>query len=204
MIANPDSQNSKAYLYTVQNIKSLDILKKEGKFTNRKEYIEEHLGDIAPGFIQCYDWFVGEAEKIVKRPEYAKYPIWCSVSPKNCMRPGEDEIGYVLQVPEEEIIYFSGLKWDYVLNLQYVPEDQHDLKAYQDDLKAKGFKNSFEFIKGRYERFFPEETKKVYDSWSRVFEFNQWNIFDIQANIWEIKEEWVKNVFYYGQHPFTA
>lgn len=196
---NPYSRNGKTLLFTSQDQRSLEILERDGRFINKREYIEEHMEDISPLIIQCYDWFVNAAKERVPKPDDVEYQVWCSVSAKNCMRPYEGEVAYVLEVPDEEIIYFSGLRWDYVLNLHYVPENDADLKAYEKDIKSKGYKNSYEFIQGRYANIYPNEIKKIKDSWNRVFDFEGWNIFEIQANIWHIKKEWVKAVIRPGE-----
>ena len=44
--------------------------------------------------------------------------------------------------------------------------------------------------------FYPQERKKVMDSWHRVFKTDQWDIFRIQANIWEIRPEMIRDVLY--------
>ncbi len=196
---NPYSRGGKTILFTTQNEKSFKDIQEKGRFINKMEYIQKNLGDISPHFIKCYDWFVLEASKRIKKPEDVKYQIWCSVSAKNCMRPYGNELGYVIEVPNEEIIFFNGLKWDYVLNLHYVPENSDDLKLYKEEIKKKGLANSFEFIEGRYKGLYPEEVEKIKASWKRIFEFDRWNIFEIQANIWEIKKEWIKCIIRPGE-----
>ncbi len=104
-----------------------------------------------------------------------------------------------MEVPDSEILYFNGLKWDYILNLHYVPETAEDLRLYEQDIKNKGFKNSFEFINGRYAKLYPEEEKRVINSWSRIFDIENWNIFEVQANIWRIKSEWIKDIIRCGE-----
>ena len=198
-IKNPYTKNGKTLLFTCQDKRSLDILEKTGLFLNKRIYIEEHLAGISSLMLKCYDWFIKESSKRIKKPDYADYHIWCSVSAKSCMRPEEGNVAYILEVPNEEILYFSGFKWDYVLNLHYVPENEADLAAYEEDIKQKGFKNSYEFINGRYSRMFSDEEKRVRDSWLRVFDIDDWNVFDVQANIWHIKKEWVKQVIRPGE-----
>ena len=46
---------------------------------------------------------------------------------------------------------------------------------------------------------FSDEEKRVRDSWLRVFDIDDWNVFDVQANIWHIKKEWVKQVIRPGE-----
>ena len=92
----------------------------------------------------------------------------------------------------------SGMKWDYVLNHHYVPKDQKDNEEYENDIKQKGFKNSYSFLDDKYKRMYPDEAKRVIDSWERIFDINDLNVFEIQANLWEIKKEWVKDVLFHG------
>ena len=46
---------------------------------------------------------------------------------------------------------------------------------------------------------YPDEVKRIKDSWSRVFDIERWNVFDVQANIWHIKKEWVKCIIKPGE-----
>lgn len=43
---NPNETNGYVMLYTMQDKRSLDVLKKEKRFINKLEYASEHLGDI--------------------------------------------------------------------------------------------------------------------------------------------------------------
>ena len=65
------------------------------------------------------------------KPEDVKAPIWCSISPDNCLKPIPDTVVYVLEVPQDQIIYFDDVKWDYVLNRIYLPKDDEDAAAYK-------------------------------------------------------------------------
>ena len=110
-------------LYTRQNDKTLYQLKRDGRIINQRVYVEMHFGDIAPLFMESYDWFTREAAKRVPKPEDVHAPIWCSISVENCLKPIEGTVVYELEVPEEEVIYFDEAKWDYVLNRIYLPKD---------------------------------------------------------------------------------
>ncbi len=144
-----------------------------------------------------YKWFVEAAEKKVPRPDEVEFPVWCSISEENMLRPTVDEIVYVLEVDKADVIYFDGSKWDYVLNHHYIAKDENDALEYARELEIKGFDNSFSFINEKTSRFYPQERKKVMDSWHRIFEIEKWDIFKVQANIWEIKAEMIKDILYY-------
>ena len=125
-------------LYTRQNDKTLYQLERNGRIINERIYVELHFGDIAPLFMESYDWFTREAAKKVAKPEDVKAPIWCSISPDNCLKPIPDTVVYVLEVPQDQIIYFDDVKWDYVLNRIYLPKDDEDAAAYKRHLKEIG------------------------------------------------------------------
>lgn len=56
------------------------------------------------------------------------------------LRPIEGTVVYVLEVKENEIVYFDSFKWDLVLNHLYIPKDEEDLKQYQEELEQKASK----------------------------------------------------------------
>ena len=46
---------------------------------------------------------------------------------------------------------------------------------------------------------YPEIEKKIRDSWVRIFDINNWSDFIVQANIWQIKKEWVLRIIKPGE-----
>ncbi len=189
----------KVRLWTRQDIKSLEDLKKTGRVRIKRKHLEEKFEEIAEYIISLYKWFVVNADKRVKKPEGIEFPVWCSISEENMLRPIPGSLVYVLEVDEEDIVYFDGTKWDYVLNHLYIAKDKEDEKRYQDHLTEKGFKHGFSFIDERTAHFYPEEKKIVMDSWIRVFDIDQWDIFRVQANIWEIREDMIVDILYYEE-----
>ena len=143
-------------LYTRQNDKTLRQLERDGRIINHRAYVEMHFGDIAPLFMESYDWFTKEAAKMLPKPEDVHAPIWCSISKDNCLKPIPGTVVYVLEVPEDKVIYFDDVKWDYVLNRIYLPDNDEDAAAYKKHLKEIGVSNSFEFFEGRYKGMYPQ------------------------------------------------
>lgn len=178
-------------LWTRQDIRSLQLIKETGRYTVKKEYIEEQFDDISEHYLNAYKWLVKASSKIVPKPEGVEYMIWCSISDKNMLRPIEGTIVYKLQVPKDEIVYLDGSKWDYVLNHMYVPKDDEDQRNYLAKMREKGFNDSFSLIKGKYAHFYPLERQEIVNSWDRIFQIDNWNIFSTQANIWEIREDMI-------------
>ncbi|MCK9444805.1 MAG: DUF3841 domain-containing protein [Tissierellaceae bacterium] len=187
----------KVTLWTRQDIRSLKDLEEKGVHRIQKWYIEEQFEDISDHYIPLYRWFVNKANEKVPKPEGVEFPIWCSISEKSMLRPIVDSVVYVVDIDESEVIYFDGRKWDYVLNHLYLPKDEEDMENYKKEIERKGLKDSFSFIDGKYASFYPLEKKKVMDSWTRVFEIEDWNIFGVQANIWEIRKDMVKDIIHY-------
>ncbi len=192
-----ENSTGKVILWTRQHEKSLEELRINGSIKITRKHLEEKFEEITDYIVYLYKWFVNAAEKIVPKPEEVDFPIWCSISEENMLRPTVDQIVYKLEVEKSKIVYFDGMKWDYVLNHHYIPKDEKDGEEYAKDLESKGFDNSFSFIDEKKAHFYPAEKKKVMDSWYRIFEIEDWNIFRVQANIWEIRPEMVKDILYY-------
>lgn len=186
-------------LYTRQNDKTLSQLEREGRIINRREYVRMHFGDVADLFLESYDWFTEEASKRLPKPEDVHAPIWCSISTENCLKPIPGTVVYVLDVPGDRVIYFDDVKWDYVLNRIYLPKDGEDEAAYKKHLKDLGVENRFEILSGKYKGMFPDEENRIRESWKRAFEIDEWTVFNVCGNIWEIKKEWVKKIVHPGE-----
>jgi hypothetical protein len=186
-------------LWTRQDEKSLEQLERDGVIRNKREYIEEQYGIIADYFMNLYTWFTNTASKQVPLPEGVEFPIWCSISYENMLRPIPGTVCFELEIPRELVIYFDGSKWDYVLNHIYIPLDEKDQQEYIDDLKNRGFKDEFNFIDGSRAHLFPNEKRRVMESWERIFKIDEWSEFTVQGNIWEIRPEHIKRIMRFGE-----
>lgn len=68
--------SKKITLWTAQKMIVLDTIKEKGTYHVKKEYIIKKYEESAKIFLEAYNWFVGQAEKIVPKPEGTEYPIW--------------------------------------------------------------------------------------------------------------------------------
>ena len=84
--------------------------------------------------------------------------------------------------------------------MHYIPKDEADYKNYLKDISEKGFVNSYEFIIGRYSGKYPDEEKRIVESWIRIFDIDSWNTREVQANLWQIKKEWIKHIVRHGEN----
>lgn len=188
---------TKVTLWTRQDIRSLAVLRRQGVIRIDKDQLTEKFDEITDYVVSLYSWFVQEASKRLPKPDGVDYPIWCSISEENMLRPVPGQVVYVLEVDPSEIIYFDGQKWDYVLNHHYVAKDPADAAAYAKDLEAKGFSHGFSFMNDKTGHFYPQERQRIMDSWVRIFDIEEWHIFNVQANLWEIRPEMIKAVLYH-------
>lgn len=189
-------------LYTRQHENSLYELKNKGIIQNKRLYVSLHMRDISDFFLEKYDYFVKMAAKRVPKPDDISYPIWCSVSKENCLKPIEKEVVYAITVPKDEVIYFDGAKWDLVLNNQYVPLDEVDAKRFDKELVKRRIDNSFNIFDRKYDEMFDNLREEIINSWERIFEITDRSEFVVQANLWQIKEEWIKHTVYPGDDFF--
>lgn len=191
-------------LYTRQHENSLYELERKKRITNKRLYVELHLLDTSTFFLEKYDLFVKMAERKIKRDLDTEYPIWCSVSKYNCLKPIEKQVVYALSVPEDEIIFFDGARWDMVLNNQYIAKDEDDRKDYEVFLRSKGLKHTFDIFDRKYIGAFDDVKKRIVDSWERIFEITDRSIFTVQANLWKIEKDWVRHIIRPGDDFFKC
>ena len=71
--------------------------------------------------------------------------------------------------------------------------------ALEKHLKALGVQNGFAFFQGRYKGMFPQEEERIRESWKRVFQIDNWTIFNVCGNIWEIRKEWIRQIVRPGE-----
>lgn len=193
------TNSKKVTLWTRQDIKSVDELKKNRVIRIEKKHLIEKFGDMSDYIIKLYSWFVEEASKKIPKPEEVEFPIWCATSKESTLGTTKNTVVYILEVDESEIIYFDSLKWDRVLNHLYVPKDAKDEEEYIRNIKNKGFKDEFSVMDSNIIHFYPEEKKKIIDSWTRVFTIDKWDPFRVQANIWEIRPDMIKEIVYHEE-----
>ena len=181
----------KVRIWTRQNERILDILKNEGRYVVKREYIENKLEDCAKYYFEVYSWYTREASKIVPKPEDVKYPVWVSITPDFMLQHTPGTVILELLVERDLIIVMDTEKWDRVVNLWYVPLDKKDEDEYDKKLKNYGISNcSNAYISS----FYPHLKNEIIKSWDRLFD-NSYSLSDLkQGTIWEVKREWVQKI----------
>lgn len=194
-------QMEKVNLYTMQHQDSLKELSQYGRIINKESYIHKHMGSTAQFLIPHYRTFSSLAKDLVPRPKDVIFPIWCGVSKESSFVVEKGHVIYCLSVPVDQVIYFDGGKWDLVLNSLYIPKDEADAQAHAKELKDLGFPHPFGILEN-YGGMYPELFNKIRQSWKRLFIIDEWDEQRIQANLWQIKKEWIQHVVHYGEDLF--
>lgn len=177
----------KVTVWTKQNANILDILDKEGRYIVKQEYIQQKMEDHAKLYLEVYNWYRSQAEKIVPAPSDVEYPIWVSLSEEEKIENSEGNVILEITVDEDELITMDIDKWGRIVNYMYIPKDEADEKAHDEMLKK--YKTSD--TKAYMSPFFPNIKKKIQKSWDRLFD-NSFNLSPVQVGtIWELKKEWI-------------
>jgi hypothetical protein len=179
-------------IWTQQSRKVKNLLFEKQRLTVKKRFIKQKYGAEAEIFLKAYDFFVKEAEKIVKKPENAEYPFWAAVDPETALSGGGGVL-LKLKVPEEKIIFFDKKKWNQILNLSYIADNQKDLNQHRDNLKKLGITDDSEVMLSPH---YPVLKNKIKQSWQKLFEAKNdgFNPKRKGAALWELRSRWVEEV----------
>lgn len=194
MSTNLSSSNDKIKLWTRQNESVLKDLKDNGVYRVKKEYILQKMDTISDYYLNLYDWYVKNAERIVPRPEEVDYPIWFSTSSDLMLQPTEGTVILELEVERKYAIITDTNKWGYVVNYFYLPIDKEDEKKHNEELEKYGIGDESALIMSHKGNFYPLLKKKIISSWERLFEPCDEKSPLSQATMWEIKQEWVVDI----------
>lgn len=189
----------KMRVWTRQDSRVLDILNSDGVYRCRSEFIDLKMENFSSYYKKLYDWYASRAEAIVPKPsDDIKYPVWVSIDEAVQLRPVPGTVVLELEVDEELLVITDLEKWGYVVNFFYLPRTREDLNKHDAELKRFGIGDESALISGDKGNFYPLLKQKIMKSWDRLFE--DYMLSNIrQATIWEIKKEWIVNVFDGGE-----
>ncbi|AOY78150.1 DUF3841 domain-containing protein [Clostridium formicaceticum] len=185
MSENIEVCDEKITLWTSQNSIVIDTINTTGVYHVKKEFITKKYGEVSNVFLEPYNWFIKKAEKIVPKPPGAEYPIWLFTDLKYVdHHPG----CYILEikVSKKESILFDREKWNRILNLSYIPENERDRKNHENLLEKQGIHDETNIYMTNY---YPHLKSKVKKSWDRLFENRIGSSPYKQAALWEIRKE---------------
>lgn len=186
-------------LWTRQVPQVWEELKRKGRYIVKEEYIRIKNDTIADYYIQLYRWYTREAKKHITLPEDAVFPIWFSVTDEMMLQLTENTIILKVEVPKTQVVIANMEAWGYVVNYWYVPLNEEDAKAHAEELKRQGVTEEDTLISTSKGNFYPLLKQKIISSWSRVFTMPPANNNLAVATTWEIRKEWVKEVYHYEE-----
>ena len=148
------------------------------------------VGESKDSILEQIKEVIKEAKKIINKPEDADYPIWAAADRKNALSGGS---GYLikLKVPREKVILFDADKWNKILNLKYLPDNEKDLKDHKKMLNMYGIDSDSDIMLSPH---YPKLKEKIKNSWQKLFEDDISNIEKIKAALWELRLEWVQDI----------
>lgn len=181
----------KIKIWTRQDAGILDVLKGQGRYVVKREYIEHKLGDCAKYYFEVYSWYTRKASEIVDKPQDVKYPVWVSLTPDFMLQKTPGTVTLELLVDKNLVIVMDSEKWDRIVNLWYVPLNKKDEEEYDKKLKNYGISN---YSNAYMSSFYPQLKSEIIKSWNRLFD-NSYSLSNLkQGTIWEVKKEWVQRV----------
>ena len=179
----------KITVWTKQHINVLHILKSEGRYTAKKEFVQK--SEEVKLIRTTYDWLVEHHPDLARKPVDADYPVWVSFRKDAVMLPTPNTITFELELDCNIITYLNVMKWTAINNFSYIPKDEKDEKRHKELLKSYCISDA----KAYMSQFYPEIKREIEDSWIRLFDENVNLGNDISYGlIWEIKKEWVKEI----------
>lgn len=177
-------------LWTQQSETVKNKLFEQGRTTVKKRYIKNKYGLQAKIFLTAYDFFVNKAKDIIEKPADAEYPVWAACDRQTALSSSS---GYLLKllVPQDKVIIFDANKWNDILNLRYLPENEEEEKKHQEKLAKYGINSDIDIVLSPH---YPKLNQEIKESWQRLFNDNLSDINKKRAALWELRSNWVEEV----------
>lgn len=181
-------------VWTRQDKKILDEIKKNKKYFCKEEYINKKMEDFSGYYKNLYKWYSKRAEKIINKPyEEIKYPIWVSLDEEMRLQPVEGQVILKLSIDKERLVITDFEKWGYVVNYLYLPLSKDDYNEHKEELKKYNIGDPTALVNGDLGNFYPILKNKVINSWERLF--MDYELSSVkQGTIWQIKQEDIVDV----------
>ncbi len=183
----------KITLWTTQDARALKEIEAKGVYTAKLGSIIEKYDTCSDVYLHVYKWFSKAANKVVPKPEGAEFPIWAALEKEFTFGLIDGHVRFELEVESENVIVFDTGKWDYILNYWYIPKDSKDNEEFEKKLREYGVRNKSQIC---MTNFYPILRREVEKSWERLFDPSIRISGEDQATLWEIRPEWIKNVYY--------
>ncbi|MFP4021722.1 MAG: DUF3841 domain-containing protein [Halanaerobium sp.] len=183
----------KLRVWTRQHKNVLEILEEKGVYRVKERYIRKKLDNCADIYLNVYRWLRNEAAKRMEIPEEVKYPVWLSIEEDLKLPEAEGMVFFELKIPEDQIMIFDMLKWDYIVNYLYLPKNNEDRKRFKEKLEKYNINVESDIY---LQDFYPRLKREMTESWKRLFD-SDIKLSDKKVAIsWELREEWIVDYEY--------
>ncbi|MFW5737175.1 MAG: DUF3841 domain-containing protein [Halanaerobium sp.] len=183
----------KLRVWTRQHKNVLEILEEKGVYRVKERYIRKKLDNCADIYLNVYRWLRNEVAKRMEIPEKVKYPVWLSIEEDLKLPEAEGMVFFELKIPEDQIMIFDMLKWDYIVNYLYLPKNNEDRKRFKEKLEKYNINVESDIY---LQDFYPRLKREMTESWKRLFD-SDIKLSDKKVAIsWELREEWIVDYEY--------
>lgn len=172
-----------------------DQLQQESIYHVKEKYVILKNDSLADYYLNLYRWYTKTARKYLDIPEGLQYPIWLSLDENMMLQSVENTVILKVEVPKDKFLICNMTAWDYRVNYWYVPLNDLDAKKHADELRRYGIQEEDDLIRTEKGNFYPVLRRKIVDSWDRVFELKPKERRDAAATIWELRREWVEDIY---------
>lgn len=181
----------KRTMWTKQHKIVWELLRQDGRYTAKKEYILKDLGDEAYLVLEAYDWLVDHMPGSGNRPADAEYPVWLSYSGETVRMTDPETVILKLSVDEALITPVNVIKWGKIMDYSYIPANEADAERHRTLLADYRVSD----VKAYMSQFYPQIKREIIASWDRLFDDTILLGNDLKYGlIWELREEWVLDV----------
>lgn len=180
----------KVRIWTRQNSGIVKILREQGRYIVKKEYIAQKMEEHAGLYLDVYSWYTSAASKLSPRPADAFYPIWVSLAPEEGLGASEGNVIIEALVDRQRLITIDIDKWGCIVNYMYIPLNEADAEEHEKMLKRYNTDDCTAYMSG----FYPHIKNKIIKSWDRLFD-DGITLSPVKVGtIWELKQEWITKI----------
>ena len=179
-------------VYTKQRKEILDELADNGYHVTNAAQVAMEWKEDTKIVLEVYDWLIKNIPRKETKPDYAIYPVWVSLSHETTMLLDDQSVVLELAIDPSLLTKINIFKWGKILNYSYIPENDADARAHSEKLELYGISDMKAFMTP----FYPDIKREIVDSWKRLFDESvSLGNDECYGLLWEIKKEWVVNVY---------
>lgn len=192
-----DQRDRTITVYTAQTPVVLDIIRDTGCYQVKLSYIAAKYDIVKDIFLQAYRWYAVHAAQFAARPDTSESAVWTFLDP-GYVEHHPESVVFKLSVPVEEAVFFRMSDWNKILNMRYIGADPQQEQLFAKKLEQQGIDDSADVLMKPY---YPQLKQQLMASWQNLFRYDREMkesltapYPDMQAGIWQIKKEWLKEV----------